>query len=148
MYLHGLILFYYFSGFKPNAEVEKVVKGRLLLNDVKTLSPTEQTSSLESFHNVVCHFASKAVHYFYAQMEARYVNIHISFDEEMFDVEVRGFSIRTEQPLWILFLACAGPQFCCVDTISAKYFDVNFKHFFISKCSYMHMYKFNVKLLK
>lgn len=62
----------YFSGFKPYAEVEKVVKGRLLINDVKKLSPTEQTSSLESFHNVVCLFASKAVHYFYAQMEARY----------------------------------------------------------------------------
>ena len=49
------------------------MKGRLLVNDVKKLSPTEQTSSLESFHNVVCHFAAKAVHYMYAQMEARYL---------------------------------------------------------------------------
>ena len=36
LYLHGLILFYYFSGFKPYAEVEKVVKGRLLLKDQMT----------------------------------------------------------------------------------------------------------------
>ena len=58
------------TGYKPYAELEKVVKGRLLVNDIEKLSPLEQTSSLESFHNIVCQFAPKSVHYFYSQMEA------------------------------------------------------------------------------
>lgn len=64
-----------FSGCKPYAELEKVVKGRMLVKDVMKLSPSEQTSSLESFHNIVCLFASKSVHYFYNQMEARYIQL-------------------------------------------------------------------------
>ena len=50
------------------------MKGRLLLTDVKKLSPTHQTSSLESFHSLVCSYTSKSVHYFHAQMEARSVD--------------------------------------------------------------------------
>lgn len=64
-----------FAGFKPHSELEKIVKGRLLLTDVKKLSPTHQTSSLESFHNLVCSYTSKSVHYFHAQMEARSVDV-------------------------------------------------------------------------
>lgn len=52
-------------------EMEKVVKGKLLVNDIKKLAPAEQTSALESYHNVVCHFAPKALHFFYAPMKAR-----------------------------------------------------------------------------
>ncbi|KAJ8316584.1 hypothetical protein KUTeg_005860 [Tegillarca granosa] len=56
---------------KAFLELEKVVKGRLLVKDVKNKSPAEQTSGLEAFHRVVCHFAPKLVHFFHAQMEAR-----------------------------------------------------------------------------
>ena len=63
--------FFRISGFKPYAELEKVVKGRLLKEDVKKLSPAEQTSDLEGFHKVICSYAPKFVHYFHPQMEAR-----------------------------------------------------------------------------
>ncbi|KAJ8311197.1 hypothetical protein KUTeg_011260 [Tegillarca granosa] len=58
---------------KAFLELEKVIKGRLLVKDVKNKSPAEQTSGLEAFHRVVCHFAPKLVHFFHAQMEARSV---------------------------------------------------------------------------
>lgn len=45
------------SGSKAYEELEKVVKGRLLMTDIKKISPAEQTSGLEA--------------YFHAQMEAR-----------------------------------------------------------------------------
>lgn len=60
-------------------ELEKIVKGRLLINDVKKLSPAEQTSSLESYHKVVCFFAPKFVHFEYPQMQARFVLYYIVF---------------------------------------------------------------------
>ncbi|XP_076112428.1 uncharacterized protein LOC143080460 [Mytilus galloprovincialis] len=52
-------------------EFEKVICGRMLLKDIKKLSPAEQTSGLESFHNIVCYFAPKSTHFFYWQMRAR-----------------------------------------------------------------------------
>lgn len=61
----------FFTGSRAYDELEKVVKGRLLLKDIKRISPAEQTSGLEAFHKVLCHFAPKLVHYFHAQMEAR-----------------------------------------------------------------------------
>ncbi|KAK3098621.1 hypothetical protein FSP39_021291 [Pinctada imbricata] len=66
---------------KSHMEMEKVVKGRLLLTDVKKLSPAEQTSGLEAFHKVVCHFAPKLVHFFHAQMEARLFLAALHFNE-------------------------------------------------------------------
>ncbi|KAL3877441.1 hypothetical protein ACJMK2_035147 [Sinanodonta woodiana] len=57
-------------GSKAHTEVKKVVKGRLLATDIKKLSPAEQTSSLESFHRVICFFEPKSLHFFHAQMEA------------------------------------------------------------------------------
>ncbi|XP_071148281.1 uncharacterized protein [Mytilus edulis] len=52
-------------------ELEKVICGRMLLKDIKKLSPAEQTSGMESFHNIVCYFAPKSTHFFYWQMRAR-----------------------------------------------------------------------------
>ncbi|KAJ8303743.1 hypothetical protein KUTeg_018666 [Tegillarca granosa] len=62
-------IFLFYS--KAYIELKNVVKGSMLLKDIHKLSPTEQTSSLESFHKVVCFFAPKAVHFFYPQMRAR-----------------------------------------------------------------------------
>lgn len=62
---------YLFSGSLAFQEIEKNVKGRLLVQDIKKLSPAEQTSALIAFHNVVCHFATKALHFFHAIMKAR-----------------------------------------------------------------------------
>ncbi|XP_061183986.1 uncharacterized protein LOC133192121 isoform X2 [Saccostrea echinata] len=62
-------------------EMEKVVKGRLLVQDIKKLSPAEQTSALEAYHNVVCHFAPKSLHFFYASMKARLYIAALHFNE-------------------------------------------------------------------
>ncbi|KAK3099185.1 hypothetical protein FSP39_000706 [Pinctada imbricata] len=69
------------KGFKPHMELERIVTGRMLLTDIKKLSPVGQTSSLESFHKVVCYFAPKSVHYFHAQMEARLFLAALHFNE-------------------------------------------------------------------
>lgn len=65
-------------GFWPYLQLEKVIKGRLLVKDVKKLSPAEQTSSLESYHKVVCFFAPKFVHFEFPQMQARLVHMYVS----------------------------------------------------------------------
>ncbi|XP_052084466.1 uncharacterized protein LOC127721708 [Mytilus californianus] len=57
-------------GSPAYVELEKVICGRMLLKDIKKLSPAEQTSGLESFHNIVCYFAPKSTHFFYWQMRA------------------------------------------------------------------------------
>ncbi|KAJ8301015.1 hypothetical protein KUTeg_022534 [Tegillarca granosa] len=56
-------------------------EGPMLLKDIQKLSPAEQTSSLESFHKVVCFFAPKAVHFFYPQMRARLYLAALHFNE-------------------------------------------------------------------
>ncbi|CAG2211670.1 unnamed protein product [Mytilus edulis] len=58
------------TGSPAYIELEKVISGRMLLKDIKKLSPAEQTSGLESFHNIVCYFAPKSTH-FSLQMRAR-----------------------------------------------------------------------------
>ncbi|XP_062582679.1 uncharacterized protein LOC134252712 [Saccostrea cucullata] len=68
-------------GSKAYDELEKVVKGRLLLTDIRKMSPAEQTSGLEAFHKVLCHFAPKFVHFFHAQMEARLYLATLHFNE-------------------------------------------------------------------
>lgn len=65
-------------------EMEKVVKGKLLVNDIKKLSPAEQTSALESYHHVVCHFAPKALHFFYAPMKARLYIAALHFNKNSY----------------------------------------------------------------
>eukprot|EP00105_Crassostrea_gigas_P041763 XP_019925911.1 PREDICTED: uncharacterized protein LOC109619685 [Crassostrea gigas] len=69
------------KGSKAYEELEKIVKGRLLMTDIKKISPAEQTSGLEAFHKVLCHFAPKFVHYFHAQMEARLLLAALHFNE-------------------------------------------------------------------
>ena len=44
----------------------------LLVNDIAKLSPSEQTSHLESYHNIVLHFAPKQTHFHFQAMTARY----------------------------------------------------------------------------
>nr|XP_022300078.1 uncharacterized protein LOC111108462 [Crassostrea virginica] len=66
---------------KAYEELERVVKGRHLLTDIRKMSPAEQTSGLEAFHKVLCHFAPKFVHFFHAQMEARLHLAVLHFNE-------------------------------------------------------------------
>ncbi|XP_048238398.1 uncharacterized protein LOC124143070 [Haliotis rufescens] len=47
-----------------------ILKSKYLLKDVAKLSPPGQTSHLEGFHSVICHFAPKFYHYHYNGVEA------------------------------------------------------------------------------
>lgn len=50
------------------------------MQDVKKLSPAEQTSAVEAYHNVVCYFAPKALHFFYAKDIFTYSYIQCLFE--------------------------------------------------------------------
>jgi hypothetical protein len=52
-------------------KLEKIVANTMLKNDVKKLSPRVQTSSLESFHNVLLGWMPKNTGYSYIGMVAR-----------------------------------------------------------------------------
>jgi hypothetical protein len=64
-------MFFSLLGFKPHAELSKVVENKLLLTDIQKLSRTQQTSDLEAFHKVMCSWAPKSVHYMHTYMESR-----------------------------------------------------------------------------
>ncbi len=59
------------SGSKAHKQVELVVESPYILRDIGQLSPYGQTSSVESFHRVICFFAPKSLHFFYSAMKAR-----------------------------------------------------------------------------
>ncbi|XP_065054534.1 uncharacterized protein LOC135683252 [Rhopilema esculentum] len=59
---------------------DKLTKTQLL-NDIAKLSPVEQTSHLESFHNIVLHFAPKHTHFHFQAMTARVLLAAIHFNE-------------------------------------------------------------------
>ena len=71
--------FIYFSGSKAHMEMERIIRGRLLITDVKKLSSVQQTSELEAFHKLVCHFSPRLVHFFHAKMEARYFTTYYHY---------------------------------------------------------------------
>ena len=60
-----------FLGDKGYKELKAILTRTQLVNDIAKLSPLEQTSALESFHNVVIRFAPKSSHFFYLSMKAR-----------------------------------------------------------------------------
>ncbi|KAK3107168.1 hypothetical protein FSP39_008415 [Pinctada imbricata] len=78
---HWFDVWHVAKGFKPHMDLERIITGRMLLTDIRKLSPVGQTSSLESFHKVVCYFAPKSVHFFHAQMEARLFLAALHFNE-------------------------------------------------------------------
>lgn len=62
-------------GSKAYDELEKIVLGRSLVKDIKNISPAEQTSGLESFHRVVCHFAPKLTHFSMPEWKQDYTSL-------------------------------------------------------------------------
>ncbi|XP_064649988.1 uncharacterized protein LOC135501681 [Lineus longissimus] len=69
------------EGSKAYLELMLVLKQPALIRDIGQLSPAEQTSSLESYHNICCHFAPKSVHFPYEGMKARLFLAAIHFNE-------------------------------------------------------------------
>ena len=56
---------------KPSEKPTSLITNKTHLKDMTRLSSTHQTSSLESFHNVVIHFAPKSVAFSYQGMKSR-----------------------------------------------------------------------------
>uniref|UniRef100_A0A8W8KQ08 Uncharacterized protein n=1 Tax=Magallana gigas TaxID=29159 RepID=A0A8W8KQ08_MAGGI len=93
--------------------MEKVVKGKLLVNDIKKLSPAEQTSALESYHNVVCHFAPKSLHFFYAPMNARLYIAALHFNEDSY----RDQAVNKKWGANILDIISKRQKRCCYNKL-------------------------------
>ena len=72
---------YMVRGSAPYKALQGIVTDTCLLRDIKKLSPSGQTSSLESYHNIVTFFAPKKLHYFYAAMEGRIYLSALHFNE-------------------------------------------------------------------
>ena len=60
-------------GGKAYEKLSDVVLSKSLMKDIKKLSPHHQTSSLESYHSVVNHFAPKQLVFSYTGMYCRYI---------------------------------------------------------------------------
>ena len=56
---------------KPSEKLSDLITNTMFCNDLSRLSPLHQTSSLESFHNVIIHFATKSVALSYHGMISR-----------------------------------------------------------------------------
>ncbi|XP_046339478.2 uncharacterized protein LOC124120650 isoform X2 [Haliotis rufescens] len=69
------------AGTRAHKEIESILKSTYLLKDVAKLSPHGQTSHLEGFHSVICHFAPKFYHYHYNGMKARLLMSALHFNE-------------------------------------------------------------------
>ncbi|XP_060072662.1 uncharacterized protein LOC132552497 [Ylistrum balloti] len=69
------------KGSRQHKMVISVVESPYLLRDVAKLSPFHQTYSLEVFHSVVNHFASKSTHFFYSSMQARLYLTALHYNE-------------------------------------------------------------------
>ena len=66
-----------YTDTKASEKVLAIITSPYLCTDVTRLSAAHQTSSLESFHSLVIHFAPKSLAFSYRGMECRYES-HIS----------------------------------------------------------------------
>ncbi|XP_067301001.1 uncharacterized protein [Pseudorasbora parva] len=69
------------AGSKALYTVEKIISNKRIMKDIEKLSPHFQTSSLESFHNVILRFAPKNVFYPYLGMLCRLYLAGMHFNE-------------------------------------------------------------------
>lgn len=47
---------FFVSASKPYVKLEEILESKYLINDLRKMSPHEQTSALESFHSVMLIF--------------------------------------------------------------------------------------------
>jgi len=65
------IHYMYYTGTKACEKLNDIICNANLLADIKKLSPYQQTSSLESYHSVINHFAPKLLAFSYIGMHCR-----------------------------------------------------------------------------
>ncbi|XP_041360848.1 uncharacterized protein LOC121377055 [Gigantopelta aegis] len=68
-------------GTKVFSMLENIVEKNILLKDIRKLSPVHQTSSIESFHNVINHFAPKMFPFSYMGLLCRITLAALHFNE-------------------------------------------------------------------
>ena len=71
------------TGSKAHKELKIILENKLLMKDIGQLSHRDQTSRLESFHKVMIQFASKALHFHYPSMEARFVKSLLQYEQSI-----------------------------------------------------------------
>ena len=71
MYICNTVIICYTIGSKAYEKLSDVVLNNRLKKDVAKLSPHHQTSSLESYHSVVNHFAPKLLAFSHTGMYCR-----------------------------------------------------------------------------
>ena len=62
-----------FAGSTAAVKLEVLVTKKQFINDVRQLSPQNQTFSLEAFHSLMIHFAPKHTGFSYLGMHSRYI---------------------------------------------------------------------------
>ena len=71
IYLGMSYSFVYCIDTKASEKLTSLLLNSNHLKDITRLSSTYQTSSLESFHNIVIHFAPKSIAFSYMGMKSR-----------------------------------------------------------------------------
>ncbi|XP_064643195.1 uncharacterized protein LOC135497319 isoform X1 [Lineus longissimus] len=85
------------KGSKAHKELTLILTQKILLKDIRKVSPGVQTSSLESYHKIVGYFAPKSRHFFYEPMKARLLLATLHFNENSNRKQRIG---QDEQPQW------------------------------------------------
>ncbi|XP_064639563.1 uncharacterized protein LOC135495074 isoform X3 [Lineus longissimus] len=85
------------KGSKAHKELTLILTQKILLKDIRKVSPGVQTSSLESYHKIVGYFAPKSRHFFYEPMKARLLLATLHFNENSNRKQRMG---QDEQPQW------------------------------------------------
>ena len=78
------------QGSRAHKGLLLILNNKVLLKDVGKLSPSGQTSSVESYHSVLCFFAPKMVHYFFPTMKARLILATLHFNENSDRAQARN----------------------------------------------------------
>ncbi|KAK3738660.1 hypothetical protein QZH41_020507 [Actinostola sp. cb2023] len=68
-------------GTKACEKLCGILENKILLKDIRMLSPEYQTSSLEAFHSLILHFAPKHTGFSFLAMHARVILAAIHYNE-------------------------------------------------------------------
>ena len=70
---------------KASEKLTSLLNNTYLLKDLTRLSPSYQTSSLESFHSVVIHYAPKSIAFSYTGMQSRCVYCYFKHHNAVYE---------------------------------------------------------------
>ncbi|XP_072142303.1 uncharacterized protein [Dermacentor andersoni] len=112
--------FYVWHVAKAYKQIGCIVAAPLLLKDIRQLSPSVQTYSLESFHSVLNSFAAKSTAFTYEGMKARTLIAALDFNENSQREQARRCdgaeqwcikSFKVRQSTWTACVLKTAPTF-------------------------------------